>query len=189
MLVSKGNHKIGKDTLILNITSATDCPSRALGLCQVPGKCYAMKAERMYPQVLPYRRKQTEYWDQHNSEEIARDLADVIKRSTKLPIKYIRISESGDFRYQEDVTKLVEIAEHLVDTGVVLYCYTARKELDFSKAPANLVVNGSAWMADNSFTAVPKKDLGKYQVTCPGNCRICSLCKTKAGLDIKVGIH
>lgn len=65
LTLSNGNTKIGPDTMVLNLTSATDCPSRRLGLCQLdnPADCYALKAERhYYTTVLPYRRRQAAYW-------------------------------------------------------------------------------------------------------------------------------
>jgi hypothetical protein len=189
MLISQGNHKLGKDTLILNMTSATDCPSRALGLCSLPSKCYAMKAERMYKAVLPYRRRQAEYWDKHGPIKIASDLREELGRHTKSPIKFIRISEAGDFRAQADVTKLYIIADLLADTGVIIYGYTARKDLQFPFGPSNLVLNGSGFMLDNMFTATDPKLLKNYQVVCAGNCRICSLCKAAGKQDIKVGLH
>lgn len=189
LLVSQGNHKLGKDTLILNMTSATKCPSKALGLCKIPGKCYAMKAERMYPRVLPYRTKQAEYWDKNGPIKIAADLREEIKRHTKSRIKYIRIAEAGDFRTQADVTKLYIIADLLADTGVIIYGYTARKDLEFPYGPPNLVLNGSGFMLDNMFTAVDPKTMSNYQVKCAGNCRICSLCKAAGKQDIKVAMH
>lgn len=44
-----GNTKIPRSTLIVNLTSAEHCPSRALGLCKVENVCYALKCERIYP--------------------------------------------------------------------------------------------------------------------------------------------
>jgi len=191
MLVSRGNHKLGTDTLILNITSAMDCMSRKLGLCALGTKCYAMKAERMYKTVLPYRRRQTEYWDKTSPWDIAGDLSAEIRRPTKQPIKYIRISEAGDFRGQEDVNKLIEIAEvlEIIQPTVKLYGYTARNDLAFGRCPSNLIMNGSGFMLHNSFTAVPKASLAQHKVTCAGNCRGCNLCKIRGKLAIKVGIH
>ena len=60
-LLSFGNLKVGKDTAIFNMTPAFRCPSEELGLCSIAKICYAKKAERMYPQVTPYREKQEEY--------------------------------------------------------------------------------------------------------------------------------
>ena len=59
------NRKVGSDTAIVNMCSATDCPAMKLGLCQVGGhkKCYAMKSERIWPNVLKSRRKQEKIWD------------------------------------------------------------------------------------------------------------------------------
>lgn len=189
MLVSVGNHKLGKDTLIINMTSAADCPSKALGLCKIGKKCYAAKAETQYPAVLPYRRRQASYWDSTGPIKIAADLREELGRHTKNPIRYIRISEAGDLRSQEDVTKWFIIADLLESTGVKLYGYTARADLSFEGAPANLVFNGSGFMLGNSFTPVDPKTLVNYQVVCAGDCRICDLCKTAGNLDIKVGLH
>ena len=64
--ISIGNKKLPKTTAIFNMGAATDCPSLELGLCQafVGEKlvCYAMKAESgLYPDVLPYRRRQESF--------------------------------------------------------------------------------------------------------------------------------
>jgi len=56
--ISWGNNKIDKSVAIFNLNAATDCPNADTDRCQVPWEsCYAHKAEGMYPQVLPYRRK------------------------------------------------------------------------------------------------------------------------------------
>lgn len=181
--VSKGNKKIGNDTLIINITSATDCPSKKLGLCKHPGKCYAMKAERQYPACLPYRRSQTEVFDSMRVNDIVAEFRRLIKAS-KTPVKYIRYSESGDFRSQQDVDKLSMIARHLHSDGVTMYGYTARRDLDFTKAW--MVVNGSGFMVHNEFKAVTDPQSGN---TCPGNCRDCNKCKVRSGQTIEVKYH
>ena len=51
---SRGNKKLGEDTLIANLTSAEHCPAKELGLCRVEQYCYAKKCERIYPY---YKRK------------------------------------------------------------------------------------------------------------------------------------
>ena len=75
VLCSTGNHKIPKTTAIFNMGSAKDCPSAELGLCKavVDGKsfCYAKKAEYLYPAVLPYRRRQEEFWKAISAELFA----------------------------------------------------------------------------------------------------------------------
>ena len=183
--VSNGNKKIGNDTLILNMNSATDCPSKELGLCTIEGnKCYALKSEKCYPQVLPYRREQAVYWTVTPAREIAEDLRNVLRRK-RTPIRYIRFSEAGDFSRQRDVTKMKDIARRIPE--VSFYGYTARRDLDFNEIPDNLAVNGSGFMVSNSFTAV--HDVSESEIQCPGNCRECDLCKAANGLDIKVKYH
>ena len=55
-LFKRGNHKIGKDTLIFNMGPASLCPSKDRGLCQVAHKCYALRDERRYHHVVPQYR-------------------------------------------------------------------------------------------------------------------------------------
>lgn len=49
---SYGNRKLPKETLIVNITSATACPSERLGFCRCSKVCYAKKCERIYKAYL-----------------------------------------------------------------------------------------------------------------------------------------
>ena len=185
---SRGNRKIGRDTLIINITSATDCPSRRLGMCPLdnPDRCYALKAERLYPQCLPYRRRQTKLWDKLKPKEIAQSLIERIEHSKKPKIKYVRFSESGDFRCQADVDKMSEIASLLKPYKITVYGYTARKDLDFSKVSSNMVVTGSRFMVHNEF--VPGGDVSEGYV-CALNCRVCDLCKSRRYVVINCKMH
>jgi hypothetical protein len=181
MLLSNGNRKIGNDTLIFNMTPATNCPSKKLGLCKLPEKCYAMKAERCYPQVLPYRKRQEWAWKDLTIKEFYSYVSDFIKPG----IKYFRFSESGDFRTQEDVDKMSELAELLKKDKVRVYGYTARSDLNYRNISNNIIVNGSGFMVSNSFTATLKPK----GIVCGGNCRVCKKCKSARGLKIQVKIH
>lgn len=49
---SYGNTKLPKETLVVNITSATTCPSEKLRLCRCSKVCYAKKCERIYKAYL-----------------------------------------------------------------------------------------------------------------------------------------
>lgn len=193
-----GNRKIGRDTLIFNMGPAKSCPSKKLGLCKIPaGKCYALKAERMYPQVLPYRRAQARYWKQRKTTYIIQDLLAALNKHKK--IKYIRFNESGDFYDQNSVDKLVNIAQavKIFAPGIIIYGYTARKDLNFSRRPANLVISGSGFGVDNCFKAVKaytqRDEFMPYSVQlparCPGSCRTCKLCKIKSGRVIENLYH
>jgi hypothetical protein len=187
MEISIGNLKIGKDTIIFNMGPATTCPSRNKGLCQVPDRCYAMKSERMYKQVLPFRKRQEQYWKKTPVREIAAALKQHLNRKFKVKIKYVRFNESGDFYSQFDVWKLQALASLVPDVN--FYGFTARKDLDFSGSPDNLRINGSGFMLDNNFKAVPKDEVDNYDVKCGGNCRDCDLCKTESGKVIAVAYH
>jgi hypothetical protein len=181
-LYSIGNRKLGKDTLIFNMTSAMDCPSKARGLCKHPGRCYALKAEKMYPACLPYRRRQAFYWHQNTAGTIAADILAALKRHKA--VKYISFSESGDFKDQKDVRKLYAVArivrmarpEGVKDTPK-FYGYTARRDLRFTSAPDNVIVNGSGFMLDNKYTAVETYTPGAFRCS-EQECPTCTACKT-----------
>ena len=187
--VSNGNMKIGKDTIIYNITSALDCKSEKLGLCKHPKICYAKKNERRFPKVLKYRRVQEKQWDWLSSVEFANKLIEYIN-SKKHTIKYFRFNESGDFRNQKDVTKLFLIAKMLFDyKKIITYGYTSRCDLDFSNAPNGCTINGSDFMIHNNFEVVEKRQGVQYGNPCLGNCRICSKCKFRLGKNIQAIKH
>ena len=186
MRISNGNKKIGKDTFILNMTSATDCPAKRRGLCAITGICYAMKAERQYPACLLFRRAQDMMFHAITANKIAES---IITRAAgkRVRIRFLRFSEAGDFKNQRDVNKMSKIAELLEPAGIRVYGYTARRDLDFSKISKNMIVNGSSFMVSNNFEAVREPSAG--DVVCPGNCRTCHMCKSNNGLNIKVMYH
>lgn len=188
MKFAKGNLKLGKDTLIFNMGPAVTCPSKQLGLCKLAHKCYAMKAERQYPNVLPYRYRQAKDWDSQNAIEIMLDIEKIITRAKK-PIKFIRFNESGDFRNQADVDKLNELAKLLDNFGLVVYGYTARSDLDFNNLSENLIINGTYFRVHNTFIPVQKFTNTPGAEKCHGKCETCDLCKARNGKDIEIEIH
>ena len=152
--VKRGNSKIDIDTLILNMGSATDCPSKKLGLCKVCGICYAMKPERMYPGCLPYRRSQEKYWKTHNATQIIIDFEMLFKRHARAfkGIKYFRFNESGDFWSKDCVIKLDMVAAWLLDKyGIKTNGFTARKDLNFDGLSFNVKGSGSSF-GNNGYT-------------------------------------
>ncbi len=189
--VSFGNLKIGKDTMILNMGSATDCPAMKLGLCPLPNPkdCYAMQPERSWPNVLPYRRKQEEYWKETDERQISKDIL-ALNMLLEKPPKFFRFSEAHDFAEQYDVNKMRKITERInkSNSPMKIYGYTARSDLDLKGFPKNTVINGSGFMLDNNFTIVNEfsKD-AKFR--CMGDCRVCNLCKTNSHKLIEVRKH
>jgi hypothetical protein len=187
-LLSFGNSKVGADTAIFNMNAAFDCPSEKLGLCPHAKSCYAKKAERIYPQTLPYRRKQEIYWDSTDVDTFVAEFLVAIKNKKKTPIKFLRISESGDFKSQEDLEKLNLIAEKLKGI-VVVYTYTARKDLNYDNLSENLIVNGSGFMVSNNFYVINKVGDEFDKFVCPGACLTCNLCKKSRNRNIAVLKH
>ena len=178
------NPKVGKNTLVFNMSSAFDCPSDKLGLCGHSKICYAKKSERQYPQVLPYRRRQAKQWQSFNGLEIAKDIESRVKRM-RTKIEYLRINESGDFATQMDIEKLDIVARYLLDNcNIKTYTYSARKDLDFDGTC--FCVNGSGFMLCNQFQVVDKVTSKIY---CKGDCTKCTLCKVARGIEIQILAH
>jgi hypothetical protein len=174
--VTFGNSKLPKSTMIFNMSPARYCASRELGFCQCPDKCYADKAERMYPSVLPYRTRQSQLW----SNNMASAFVEVVRWKNSqggVQVTKLRYNESGDFRSDYDVFRLDTIAYALQAEGVQTYGYSARKDLDFSTV--SFLVRGSGYAnKDGESRAVPKAS-GNHPV-CLGDCKKCSLCLTSA---------
>jgi hypothetical protein len=185
--ISNENTKCGKNTFVLNITSALECPSNKLGLCALSKVCYAKQAElRFHKRTAQYRKRQAQEWQQLSAKEITKQIVlNAIKKYCA--IKYLRVSECGDFRNQKDVYKLSEIADRLKKYNIKAYTYTKRKDLNFDKVSTNLVVNGSGFMLHNNFTAVDEYSLDS--VRCAENCRHCNLCKERGYLIIENKFH
>lgn len=89
-LMHCGNRKIGTNTMIFNMCSAYSCPNRISGLCLVCKHCYALKAEKLYPEVLPYRIRQEKYWNNTDINTIIDDFCNFVSH------KYIKVEY---FRY------------------------------------------------------------------------------------------
>lgn len=203
MEYSIGNRKIGKDTLIFNMGSATNCPSKLAGLCDI--NCYAMKAEKMYPQTLPYRTRQEKYWLETDAFEIAEEIQKAFNRNLKTELKYVRVNEAGDFHSMACVEKLIQIAQIL--PHIKFYTYTHRSDLIHAgmNIPANLVINTSNFSVKgfNQFKAIPeikvhgmkkiakvKKEILNFaDFACMGDCSICGYCKKSHGKTIGVPLH
>jgi hypothetical protein len=190
-LIQAGNIKVPSTTCIFNMGSATDCPSLSLGLCKatIPdGKggfksiCYASKSEKSYrPDVLPYRRRQEEFWKSVSPEQWSAQFL-LINSIRKNKFDKVRFNESGDFWSQDCVRKAESIARILFKFGITCYCYTSRSDLDFSNV-RKLIINGSSFKKKgiiNEFVMVrkgevPPKGYGK----CASDCKVCNRCSIR----------
>ena len=180
--------------------SALRCPSKKLGLCKVAEKCYAKKAEVLYPNVLPYRRRQQLYWLQNDAGKIIEDFDKLLKRFRNISeIKYLRFNESGDFFSQNCVEKMSEISKFLQEEySIITYGYTARTDLDFEDT--HFLVKGSGGSEGNNgrTVVINKKEADKFYnqkrlknkwIICPTDCRSCDICKKQNGINVIFKLH
>lgn len=194
LLGDEGNTKIPSSTAIFNMSSATFCPSKKLGLCAAVKcgvKCYAIKAEYAYhPDVLPYRKRQGKFWGKVSATNFAKQFL-LINATKRNGFKALRFNESGDFNNQTEVNKAEEIARLLRLQGIKTYCYTSRSDLDFSKCK-DLIVSGSGFKKkgiSGEFRIIKdKKDKPKGWAVCKGDCHICKRCQIR-GMNTCVMAH
>ena len=191
--IKTGNMKIGIDTLIFNMGSAFECPSKKKGFCSLGTKCYAFAAERQYPSVKAYRDLQGEYWINTAATHIIKDLERLFNRHPVLVhrVHYFRFNESGDFYTQKCITKLNRIASFLKDRyKIMTYGYTARKDLNFKDC--TFLVKGSGHNKGNNGQTIVighTETIPKGYKLCPMDCTKCHMCKLNNGLNIAFKLH
>lgn len=171
-MFSRGNAKLSADILVVNITSALNCPSAKLGLCHIhkkweadrkkgiPNKhrCYAQKDEHQYSNVIQRNlRNEIIFSLLENDEEFIKLLDHHIENSS-FKTNYIRFNESGDFPDQEAVNRCERISEYMYKThGISCSAYTCRYDLDFTGCKY-MVINASNKQTngcDRFYLAVP----------------------------------
>lgn len=195
-----GNRKLPSTTAIFNMGPASNgapggqfrmlCPEYHKGLCQLnkpETQCYAVKAERQYPNVRAHRTRQAEFWKRSSAEEFVAAFNVSRRRTTKA----LRFNESGGIAGQSDIQKIANIARALPDLTV--YLYTSRVDLweagAFDCLPPGVTVNGSGFMAHNAFRSRPAGNIPKGAFVCGMDCRTCDVCSRRNGLDIFVELH
>lgn len=176
---SYGNSKLPAETLIINLTSAQNCPSEKLGFCKCANVCYAKKCERIYKAYLNKNltlEKLVKSWSINNWKDI---LKVYIENSPKT-IKYIRLNEAGDFPSQEVVNMFNELSKWLYETfNIKTYCYTAREDLDFSNVCFAVNASNKNIKANRYFLCTDKQvfdNLPHNTVKCKGDCKKCRIC-------------
>ena len=154
-----GNKKLKNNEttrfIIWNLPSVTTCPYRT-ALCEK--SCYAKKAEKVYPTVLPSRAANLE---ESKKADFVENMVFTIERylnskSFKDKKTVFRIHESGDFYSLEYMKKWVHIARHFKDDNrIVFLAYTKSLEFVINAGygsescsewfPKNFVVRSSLW--------------------------------------------
>lgn len=193
----------GKTEGIVGIAfgTARDCPSRKMGLCQLPNDklCYARGGE------LRATRRDNEngshgmdslyngllcsaFWD-----EFAVNGALRVKFMDYLDskdIETLRFNLKSDFRHETDILCIY----HLAKCGYKLTGYTARDDLSEFLEPLgdleNCILNGSNRMYTNRFKATTSiREFVNATYKCRGNCSNCRNCYRLRGEVITVLVH
>lgn len=189
--MQKGNRKLPTNTLIWNLPSGKTCP-KATKECVK--HCYAKKAERLYPQVLPFREINYNLSkDKNFSEIIESELATT-------DFKQIRVHESGDLYSQSYFNKWIDIANKVKNK--IVYAYTKNYSLNLSDKPKNFIL---IFSDDNDkFTIKKLKEKGfngkakvvekdyklkKGEFLCNMSCKECNYCYTKPNKFKRVVFH
>lgn len=188
-----GNAKLSADILIINLTTALNCPADEKKLCALSNVCFAKKAERQYPDTLKNNIRNEIMMPLLSTEELIGYIEDYI-RNCKYKTNYIRFNESGDFPSQEFVDKCEKISEFFYkEYGIQCSCYTCRTDLDFTKCKY-MIVNGSSikvkgadryyfGCSDKKFNSLLDPSEGVQELKngdmffkCMCNCRRCKFC-------------
>ena len=141
-LFSIGNAKLSDDTLIINFTSALECPS--VGLCPVTQMaCYAVAGELRLPNVRRKNLIVQNMWTRALKNNLIGEVFGIaetyieVSQKTKKPIKYVRFNEVGDFPIDKE-QRILDAAALFAqkmkkDYGVQSMAYTANKLLNYKK--------------------------------------------------------
>lgn len=194
--------------LIWNLPAVITCPFRTVH-CE--GLCYALKAERNYPDALPCRLRHLEMSKKADFVlrmifTISAELARPVNKNKKV---VFRIHESGDFYNMEYVKKWLKIMDYFKDDKrIVFVAYTKSvKYFDGLEIPENMRLLASVWddttpenleiIKRNNFriyTAYSGADLDNALKAgfahCPcENCGTCGLCWNNYTNNICCEIH
>lgn len=210
-----GNRKLQNDDkvryIIWNLPSVKTCPYRTEH-CE--SLCYAKKAERLYPQVLPSRMKN--YYDSLENDFTENMIFIIESKLNSKAFKgkkaVFRIHESGDFYNLEYTKKWIDICKHFEnDDRIVFLAYTKsityiiNSGYGLSTFPSNLVIRASVWDDTRKdqleliryygfpiYTALSKEDMKKektfFKCECV-NCSNCLACTSKQIKNIICEIH
>ena len=145
---SLGNGKLSPDTLIINFTSALECPSKDdCPMAQL--SCYAVAGEiRLHDTrkknfaIQDLWSKAYQHGDLQKMFDVAETYISLLNTSKnadgtnryKTGVKYIRYNEAGDFPNMAFVQAAAAFSKKMRDLyGVISMAYTARVGIDFSQ--------------------------------------------------------
>ena len=172
MSMSKGNLKLAKHVKIFDLPAVQSCPNAK----DCAKQCYARKAEKIYPGVLPARMR---------NFRLAKEAPEVLKNQILKELKpgdVVRLHSSGDMYSQSYVDMWTEIAKARPNT--IFYTYTKTEGMfDFSRLKAlpnfNIVsslVNGKINFGPEEEIKITAKETGFPICPCKkGNKVVCGL--------------
>lgn len=194
------NSKLSESCIISNAGESLDCPSFNLGLCQAGEACYMRKIEKLRPNNRIKHARQSETYKVFTPNAFVDSIMAMVERSRVKTFNEFRYGESGDFYNQAQVDWYATVSAILRDSGIVVYGYTARTDLNLTQLVLNSQVNLSndrygaslyRELGANRFKAVLKYS-GNADAICPcpalkkqgikRQCAHCNLCKTQSGL-------
>ena len=201
---SNGNKKLVSNAetrfVIWNIPAVKTCPFRTAA-CE--SACYARKAEKVYPSVLPAR-------ERNFRDTLAPDFVErmtytilAIRAKSNAKTVVVRIHESGDFYNREYAEMWLAIMENCKGESIKFIAYTKSvKYFDGVKLPRNFFLRASVWndttpenleiVERNAwpiYTAVEKFEKGDTFTRCRcADCATCAKC-WQAFRDIRCEIH
>lgn len=124
--------------------------------------CYAIKFQRLYPNVLPYRQRR--YEASMQPDFVSRIIAEIV--ACKKPITAIRVHESSDFYSQQYIDSWHSIASAL--PHFTFYAFTKRlSDFDFtalSSLPNFILINS---LQHGGLNYAPFTSLRSDLFTCP----------------------
>ena len=153
-----GNTKLPENIMIVNLTSAWNCPSIEAGECPFGKDCYARGTE-LYSKQTQLRNLRMQHAYKYLTAKEILQLLEAYIESAPARIKHIRISEDGDFPDQQTVDFCDKLAGHFKSKyGITTTAYTHR-QLDYSNVK-NMQINASDYRVKNPtryFMAIPEK--------------------------------
>ena len=174
-LFTEGNNKLDKSIAIFNLPASQEVCGR---ICK---GCYAIKAQVLYPTVMPSRTKKLE------ASKSTSFVARTVGALRKLASPRVRIHESGDFYSQEYVNKWVEVAQAMPD--ITFVAYTKRmSDFDFKtmrSLPNTIIINS---LFGKKLNYGPLSKAPKTATLCPASkcgseCNICYDLSNKTKLE------
>ena len=146
---SFGNMKVPEDVMIINLTSAVNCPAAKAGECPFTDVCYARKEESGPMSNLQLRNLRNQHMYKYLSGKEILKLIETYIEQAPVRIRYIRISEDGDFPDQDTLDFCDKLAGHIkAKYGIQTAAYTHR-QLDYSKVK-NIIINASDYRIKNA---------------------------------------